>query len=473
MITQTLARAMPSVQEVLPTFQALVPAERVEAVAKSSGQHFYARIYTPLIVVWGFLFQRLNPDHSLDAVVSQIADGAVDHLADPHGVSVSARVRSESTAAYSKARKRLPVAVLVEVAQHLPRVAEHCLGEGARWHGHRVALLDGTTLLARPTGDLVKRYGQAQNGHGTGYWVVIRAVAAFCLHTAALLAVKDGSQHDSEQGLAKSVLAQLAPDTVCLGDGNFGVFSIAQAARHSRIWTLLRVSAPRAKAVAKGLLHPGEDRLVFWTPSRADQTDKTMSVAPIVGRLIRVHLERNGFRPFDLYLFTTLLDSRAYPVGELVALYDQRWHVELDLRDVKSTLDMDLLTAKSEQMVQKELWAGLAAYNLVRVWMAQAASRAQRSPLGLSFAQCWRRVKLMLTNRRRTDTGQDTAEREQRLLERLAQCRLPKRDTFRVEPRAVRRRASPYPALRGSRHQARQAALDKRRTIPTTKKAEC
>jgi hypothetical protein len=299
--------------------------------------------------------------------------------------------------------------------------------------------------------------------------VVIRTVAAFCLHTASLLSVEDGSQHESEQVLAKPVLAQLAPNTVCVGDRAFGVFSVAQAARHCGVLTLFRLMAIRAQALANGQAHPqgklrsGEDRSVQWTPSCYDQSDPTMSRDPIDGRLIYQRIERDGFRPVDLYFFTTLLDSSESSVEELLALYSRRWHVELDLRYVKSTLDLDFLTGKTVAMVRKELWAGLASYNLVRACMTMAARQADLTPLCLSFAKCWRRTQRALCSLRPTDTPDKLAERLRRLLQRLAKCRLQKRELFRVEPRAVRRRPATYPALKGSRDKARQVALQELR----------
>jgi len=144
--------------------------------------------------------------------------------------------------------------------------------------------------------------------------------------------------------------------------------------------------------------------------------------------------------------------------------------VELDLRYVKSTLDVDLLNAKSVPMVQKELWAGLATYNLVRICMAMAAREAGLTPPSLSFAKCWRRVHRMLCALRPTGTPDEVAERLRQLLSRLAKCRLQRRELLRVEPRAVRRRPAVYPALKGSRDKARQLAL---RKLMTTKEPEC
>lgn len=471
MVTQAASRAMPSIPQVFPTFKELVPAEAVQALTKASDKRFYERLYTPLIVVWCFIFQRLNADHSLDAAVSHVRSGAVDYLDNQHEVPISERVESESTAAYAKARKRLPLAVLEGVVGHLAEAAERCLGERARWHTHPVALLDGTTLLARPEPELVNRYGQARNQHGTAYWVVIRVVATFCLHTASLLSVADGSQFESEQALAKSVLARLVRNTVCVGDRAFGIFSVAQAARHYGILVLFRLTAVRARALAKGKLRSGEDRSISWAPSSNDKSDPTMSLAPISGRLIYQRVERDGFRPVDLYFFTTLLDQSEYSVEELLALYGQRWHVELDLRYVKSTLDLELLTSKKVAMVRKELWAALAAYNLVRVCMVMAAKIADLTPLSLSFAKCWRRTTRAICALRPTDTPDQMTERLRRLLQSLAKCRLQKRELFRVEPRALRRRPAVYPALKGSRDKARQLALQQ--LTLTTKEAKC
>ncbi len=462
-MARTQSRAPLSIQQALPAFKAILPVQVARDLMKSYGGRFYERLFTPLIVIWCFIFQRLNADHSLDAVVSHITSGALDHLVDGDGLAPSERIESQSTAGYSRARKRMPLAVLQEVTRHFAQTCEQHLADGERWHGHRVYLLDGVTLALRPETDLVEHYGQARNQHGAAYWVIMRIVAAFSLHSAALIDAAEGPHLESEQSLAKRVLAHLAPQSVCVGDSNFGVFSVVQAARHYDVFGLLRLTACRAKALAKRKLLPGEDLRRQWAPSVDDHCDPEMSNRPIDGRLIYVHLERNGFRPVDLYFFTTLLDASRYPVDELVALYGRRWHVELNLRYVKSTLDMDLLTAKSVEMARKELWAGLASYNIVRVYMIMAAREAGLAPLDLSFTKCWRRVRDAAQSLPRAGTADTAAKLLSRLLTKLGKCRLQERTRYRVEPRAVRRRGSVYPALKGPRDRARQLGIQKRR----------
>jgi len=459
MYTKSQSKGKPSLPELLPVFEELLPIQRLQEWIRASGKRFYERLFTPLILVWCFLSQRLNEDHTCDAAVSHVASGAVDHLDTRHKDPPSQRIQSESTAAYSKGRKRLPLSVLQEALRHTGQVIGQWLGAEGLWCGHPVGLLDGTTVLLRPEPELVAHYGRHKGRGKETYWVVMRVVAAFCLCTGALLGVAEGSLHLSEQALAAVVLAQALSGSVYVGDRNFGIFSVAQAARHHNVWVVLRMTQQRARALAGRKMDSGEDLRGSWQHSPKDQLHPGMSADPIEGRVIFVRLLRNGFRPVELYLFTTLLDAERYPVEELVKLYGLRWHVELALRYVKSTLEMDLLPGKSVEIVRKELHAGLLAYNIIRGYMVQAACQADLSPLTLSFTRCWRRVREVLLTLRPTDSSQHVIQTLERLLGRLARCTLPKRPHFRIEPRAVHRRPAVYPTLKGSRAEARQRLI--------------
>lgn len=453
----------PSSAELLPVFQELLPVQVLRDLLQATKKRFYERLFTPLILTWCMLYQRLNADHSLDAVVSYVGTGAVDRLDQRHAEPLSQRMRSESTSAYSQGRQRLPLAVLEGALGHTAHTVRQALGADGRWLGHPVALLDGTTFLLTPEPELVAHYGRHQNQHGETFWAIMQTVVAFCLFSGALLGVVDGALYTSEQALAVKLLAQAVTGSVYVGDRNFGVFSVAQAARHYGADVLLRLTRRRAHALVKRKLHAGEDLAVSWQPTQDDQLQPDMSAAPIAGRLIYVPVERPGFRPVDLYLFTTLLDASRYTVAQLVELYGLRWHVELDIRYVKDTLDLGLLTGKSLDIVRKELTAGLLAYNLIRGYMAKAAQGAGLSPLALSFTHCWRRICDFWLTWRAPESAPQVNRLFQRLLDRLAKCKLPPRERFRIEPRAVRRRPAVYPALKGSRTDARQSLLERLR----------
>lgn len=455
MFAQSYIQKLPPIPQLLPLFKELLPAQVIRQLICDTGKTFYERLFTPLVVVWGLIFQRLNSDHTCDGVLSHIAGGAVDHLDDRHEIPLSERIQSENTSAYCKSRQRLPLSVLRDALAYTASITRQWLGEDALWLGHPVGLLDGTTFLLRPEPELVAHYGCHENQHGKTYWVVMRSVVVFCLYSGTVLSVAEGSLHESEQALVVTLLAQAAPNSVYTADSNFGIFSVVQAARHHEVLVVFRMTRRRARALAGHNMKTGEDMLVTWTPSEHDQLHTDMSADPITGRLIYVRIERNGFRPVHLYLFTTLLDAEIYTIEELVNLYDLHWHVELNLRYVKSTLNMDLFTAKSVAMVRKELYAGMLAYNIIRGYMTRAALQADSSPLTLSFTSCWRRVRDILLAWR---SGATRAV--QRLVARLAKLTLPKRPRFRIEPRAVRRRPAVYPNLKGSRADARQRLIE-------------
>ncbi len=456
----TLSQQKSSPSELLPVFTELLPVQKIGEWVKASGKTFYQRLFTPLVVVWGFIYQRLNADHTCDAALSYISSGQVDHLDTSHQHPLSVRIKSVSTAAYCKARKRMPLSVLQRALFHTNEVIEQALGEGGRWRDYTVGLLDGSTLYVSPEPELVEHYGRHKNGAGETYWVVMRLVVAFGLRTAATFGVAEGPLSQSEQSLAKTVFAQAPSHSLYVGDSNFGVFSVAQAARHYQVKSLFQMTQQRALVLAGRQLRPNEDLPVTWQPSKADQLDPDMSPLPIKGRLIYVRLHRDGFRPLTWYLFTTLLEPELYPLEELVELYTLRWHAELNLRYVKTVLEMEHLTGKTVDIIRKELLAGLLAYNLIRGYMAQAAQQAHLSPLTLSFSRCWRRVWNNLCSVRSTDPSPLITQATAALLTQLAQCKLPKRKPFRIEPRAIRGRPRRYPKLKGSREQARQRILE-------------
>ena len=103
-------------------------------------------------------------------------------------------------------------------------------------------------------------------------------------------------------------------------------------------------------------------------------------------REVRVVVDNPGYRSREVLVATTLTDARQYRKGDIADLYHKRWHVELDLRSIKQALKMDILSCKTPEMVRKEVWAHLPAYNLVRQAMAQAARVGRLRPRQLSFA---------------------------------------------------------------------------------------
>jgi hypothetical protein len=150
-------------------------------------------------------------------------------------------------------------------------------------------------------------------------------------------------------------------------------------------------------------------------------------------------------------LVTTLLCPKHTGKAELKALYRERWHIEMDLRNIKTTLGMEMMSCRTPAMVQKEIWVYLLGYNLIRLLMAQAATLADILPRQLSFKHT---LRIWIAWRQNSDGGYDD-NMIAGLFILIAQQRVGNRPG-RIEPRAIKRRPKPFPLLTKPRHQARE-----------------
>ncbi|NJP05324.1 MAG: IS4 family transposase [Chloroflexaceae bacterium] len=413
----------------------------------------YWRVFTPLLTLWCLVVQRIMTDHTLDAVVSHVQTGAADQI-DPQAIPVSARLTSERTSSFSQARKRMPLALVqwaLRLISHV--IADSLPADQQTWHGHRVRLLDGTTFRALATDDLDQAYGRSANQQGWTAWITVRSVASFCLFNQMVIGYTEGSETTSEQAMVRTVMEQDTTGALYVGDAHFGIYWVAQVTQALGHQLIARLQASRFHALRRTVVGPspctsGQDWEVTWTPSRDGKIDPTLPADPVTGRLLAIRLEKKGFRPKDLYLFTTLRDATAYPVAEIAALYGKRWQVERDYRHIKTVLEMDTFAVQSAALLRLELAAGLLTYNMVCGLIAQAAQQADLRPQQLSFARCWRRIRDTLCG----GVPSWVSDPQTHVLQRLAHCRL-HHQPWKVahEPRNVRHQRQKYPTLRGDR----------------------
>jgi hypothetical protein len=416
----------------------------------------YQRLWTPLITRWYFIWQWLQPKHTLDAVVTDARRGGADGLC-AKGKPLSGRIQSRATTAFSDARQRLPPAWVHQCFGQLV-AALLALGE---WRDKDlpVELLDGSTKRLRPHGDVAKHFPAHRTRRKKAYWCVARVVVSFCAATGIATAAQIASIHVSEQALAVAMLLKAAKRVLYIGDRNFGVWRVVRAAVQGGGQALVRLTQVRARRLlGRKRLPAFWDGAVVWSPSSHDQIDPGLNKESVKGRLIIIRAQRPGYRPQTLYLFTTLTDVAAYPSERLLELYGWRWQVELNFRTVKSTMQMDRSEAKSADMVRKEFYAGLMAYNLVRGLMAVAAAEAGCRPVDLSFTRVHGLLAMLLTELFMDWTSQPA--RHNRLLWLLAEAaaaKLPRRRQPRQnEPRAQFYDPQVFPKMKGSRAEMRR-----------------
>jgi hypothetical protein len=257
------------------------------------------------------------------------------------------------------------------------------------------------------------------------------------------------------------VLDQFAPGDILLADRYFcSFFMIALLLQRkcdfvTRLHQCRKTDFSRAQRLGKG------DYLVVWKrPEKPDwMDDATYEEMPptLTLRQVEVQVRQPGFRTESLVVVTTLLNAKKYRREEIADLYRRRWLVELDIEAIKITLGMDVLRCQTPEMVRKEIWTCLLAYNLIRKTMLQAAQRNELSPRQLSFATAVQTVAaswMVLP----IASGTSAVALVIAQLDSLAEQRVGDRPN-RVEPRAVKRRPKPHRLLTKPRKEAQAELL--------------
>src|SRR5207237_10517809 len=187
-----------------------------------------------------------------------------------------------------------------------------------------------------------------------------------------------------------------------------------------------------------------DDHLVRWfKPTSIRSLDwKTYKALPdyITIRETRIRVTQPGFRTRSFVVVTTLMDAQQTTKEDVATLYRARWNNELDLRSIKSTMQMRELRCKTPELVHKEVWTHVLAYNLIRTVMAQAAARHNVMPRSISFKGAMQTLEAFqpLLELR---PGRDTARHLRLyhdLLDAIATHRVPARPD-RYEPRVKKR----------------------------------
>jgi putative transposase len=330
--------------------------------------------------------------------------------------------------------------------------------------GRHVKVGDGTTLLA-PDTPLNQNVWPQQRAQKPGLgFPILRMVVVFSLATAAVCGVAVGpykGKGTGEPALLRELFDRFEPGDVFLGDCYFSSYFLLALFLAQGVDVVVRQHQRRTTDFRRGQRLGHEDHVVEWQrPQRPSWMDEaTYAAIPPALRLreLKVHVAIRGFRTQQLVVVTSLTDAERYPQSELAGLFRQRWHAELDLRNVKISLPMDDLRGRTPQMVRRELWVHWLAYNLIRKTMAQAALVHEKSPRQLSFASALAAVATSWDHA--TVASPDVLiALAQAQLRVIAWHKVGDRPD-RVEPRAVKRRPKPHPLLTKPRAEARAELL--------------
>jgi hypothetical protein len=412
-------------------------------------------VYTPLVTVWMFLSQVLDPDPSCTQAVARLLAWQA---------ATAQPLAGAATGAYCKARQRLDEADLHRLVGQTGQRLHQQARRDWLWLGRPVKIIDGTTVTMPDTTANQATYPQPDGQQpGLGFPMarlgVLLSLATGAVLDAALAAYR--GKGTGELSLLRQLWHHLQPGDVLLGDRLYcSYFEIALLAGRGVEVVLHRHQSRRSDFRTGRRLGCLDHEVTWRKPARPAWLEPAIYEAlPATLTLREVAVTIRGPRGQRrrLVLVTTLRDPQAVPKAALADVYRQRWHGEVDVRSLKQVLQMDVLRCKTPAMVRKEIWVHLLGYNLIRGLMAASAQHKGLDVRALSFKGA---LQTLNAFRYGLLTGAITATGEfyGQLLEAIGSHRVNERPG-RVEPRAKKRRRKNYPLLTVPRAKARQRLL--------------
>ena len=244
---------------------------------------------------------------------------------------------SAHNSAYGKARAKLPVPCLRDLATDLGRRLEDQALPAWQWHGRPVRIVGGSIGLLPDSDANRQEYPQQRSQkRGTSY-ACLRLVVLLAFATGALLAAACGPYRGKKTGeisLFHSLLLGLRPGEIALGDRYYGSYGLLALLADQQVDGCFRLPVGREAEFGQGQALGEDDYLHTWhkpacRPKWLDRETWQALPDTLQVRLVRFRLARRGFRSERVYVVTTLLDAQAYPREALAQLYRERWHVEM------------------------------------------------------------------------------------------------------------------------------------------------
>lgn len=378
-------------------FGSLISDERIAEIFAEEEVDFGQSddaVYTPAITLWGLLSQVFFKEEQRSCLAAVVRIAAL-------WLALGRQVDSTNTGAYCRARKKISHNVLRRISREIATraakradqlLADAGIGPASNYGGGRFIMVDGFTVTAADTEKNQAEYPQnPRQKEGLGF-PILRGVTLICMRTGLQLdaefAPYSGKQ-TGETALLWKLLDVLRPGDILVADSYYCTYWLLAACRRRGVYVVMRNHHLRddSPADAKRLVK-GQCIATWQRPQRPDWMNKmTYAEMPesIDVRLVESVNDQPGQRSEKLTIATTLLDHQLYDAKWLAGIYRGRWRVELDIRSIKCTLGMDILRAKTPEMVRTELWSCLLLYNLIRESMLSAAISTGRSCRSLSF----------------------------------------------------------------------------------------
>jgi hypothetical protein len=426
-------------------FAALLPQEVILEALGEASSLWQGWIYTPAVTVWVFLAQCLSADHSCREAVARLAGWRTAR---------GLRSCSADTGAYCTARGHLPEDACRRLVRRTGRDAEAAAPAEWLWRGRRVRIVDGSTVTMPDTPENQAAYPQAKTQRPGCGFPIARIVVVFSLAVGTVLEAAIGSYQGKQSGensLFRTLDGVLEAGDVLVADRYYGGWIDLALLRRRSVDAVVPKHQLRPTDFRTGRSLGREDHLVRWKkPARpAWMTEPDYAALPdeLEVREVRVRVKQKGFRTRSLVIVTTLLDAAAYPCDDVAELYRRRWQAELNLRSLKTVLQMDQLRCKTPERVRNEFYIHLLGYNLIRRVMAAAAQETGAAPPQISFKGTLQTLTSFLP----LLAAADSLDAWHRALLTAIATHIVGNRPDRCEPRLLKRRPKPHKLLQKPR----------------------
>jgi hypothetical protein len=380
-------------------------------------------------VVWlviGMALYRDRPIHDLVARLDLVLPGS-DSVMAPSAVV--------------EARARLGADPMEWLFERSARKWAHASARKHAWHGLALYGVDGSTLRVADSPENRAHFGGSSGTRGESGYPLVRIATLMALRSHLMASVGFGPYADSEIVLASTLWGEVPDDSLMIVDRGFlaaGILLPLNRDGKNRQWLTRAKSTTRWRVIEH--LGKNDDLAEFDVSPQARRYDPSLPKT-FIARVVRY--EKKGFKPQTLV--TSLLDPKVFPASQIVAVYHERWELELGYDEIKTTMlkREETIRCKSVAGVEQELWGILLAYNLVRLEIERTADEIGVEPIRISFIGALRLVCEEWWWASSASPGA-IPKNLARLRARIAGLVLPPRRSQRGYPRAVKVKMSNY-----------------------------
>ncbi len=446
--------AEPFLQDEGLPFTEILDAESIQRVFREEEALFgQDDIFSTQTVLWAFLAQTLR-DGKGAACSAAVADMATYML------QTGQRPPSGDTGDYCRARAKLSLPALRRLVVESASQLESGADQAWLWKGLHAKLVDGFTFTMPDAPENQEAFPQLRSqSPGVGF-PIARVCTVLSLATACVCDLAIGPYQGKETGenaLLRDMLESFDENDVVVFDRYYCSYMMLAMLSLGGVQVCARLHQRRPIDFRHGRRLGRDHHLITWArPARPawmsqeqyDRIPRTLTL-----REVRFKVTAPGQRPEMLTVVTTLTDARKYSKEDIAELYGFRWNAELDIRAIKQTLGLDHVRCKTPQMVRRELWVTLLAYNLIRKLMATSAAVHGKQPRRLGFTLACQSV---LASWMLLSTGSCSNPRAMHatMLAHIAANEVANRPG-RIEPRVLKRRRHRYPLMQRPRDQLR------------------